>query len=201
MDQTVLEQTKSKRSLFAFAPSRWTLFTALGLLVCVVSALVLFPRTRTTEFSGDEPGWIASAYYYTTLAEKGDLDWDKWFCRECQGFGRLNLHAGQFLFGIPMNLELKKGSQPFAGYYDVEHTYQRNFQEGLVPSPEILVQGRTVSAFFCVLCCFMIFAVGFWAYSPWVGLIAAGFLLANATFLKLAGQAMTDCFYNFFLLS
>jgi 4-amino-4-deoxy-L-arabinose transferase-like glycosyltransferase len=167
----------------------------------VVSALVIFPRIATTEFSADEPGWISSGYYYTTLAQKGDLDWDKWFCRECQGFGRLNLHVGEYLFGIPMKIEKDSASPAFFGFYNVEHSYEENFRAGLVPPPAILIQARKVAAFFGVLCCLMIFAVGFWAYNPWVGLVASGLLLTNSVFLKLSGQAMTDAFYNFFLLS
>lgn len=201
MNQTVLEQTELKTSSFAFAPSRWLLFTALGLLVCVVSALIIFPKIATSEFSADEGGWISSAYYYTTLAEKGDLNWDKWFCRDCQGFGRLNLHAGQFLFGVPLKMELENGAKPYFGYYDVEHSYQQNFREGLVAPPAIVTQARRVAAFFGVLCCLLIFAVGFWAYNPWVGLTAAGLLMTNSVFLKLAAEVMTDAFYNFFLLS
>jgi 4-amino-4-deoxy-L-arabinose transferase-like glycosyltransferase len=197
MDQSVLEQTSSPRAV----RSKWILFTALGLLVCVVSSLVIFPRIAKTEFSADEAGWISSGYYYTTLAQKRDLDWDKWFCRECQGFGRLNLHVGEFLFGIPMKMEKDSASPAFFGFYDVERSYEWNFRAGAVPPPAILIQAREVAAFFGVLCCLMIFAVGFWAYSPWVGLIASGLLLTNSVFLKLSGQAMTDDFYNFFLLS
>jgi hypothetical protein len=100
MDQSVLDQTSLPRAV----RSKWLQFVALGLLVCVASALVIFPRIAKTEFSADEPGWISSGYYYTTLAQKRDLDWDKWFCRECEGFGRLNLHVGEYLFGIPRKI-------------------------------------------------------------------------------------------------
>jgi Dolichyl-phosphate-mannose-protein mannosyltransferase len=197
MDQSVLDQTSSVRTV----RSKWVLFAALGLLVCVVSALVIFPRVAKTEFSEDEPGWIASGYYYTTLAQNRDFDWDKWFCRDCQGFGRLNLHMGQYLFGIPLKIEKDSASPAFFGFYDVERPYEENLRAGVVPPPAILIQAREVAAFFGVLCCLMIFAVGFWAYNPWVGLIASGLLLANSVFQKLSGQAMTDDFYNFFLLS
>ena len=197
MDQSVADQTSS---LGAGRP-KWILFAALGLLVCVVSALVIFPRIAKTEFAADEGGWISSGYYYTTLAQKRDFDWNKWFCRECQGFGRLNLHVGEFLFGIPMKIEKDSASPAFFGFYDVDHSYEENFRAGLVPPPAILIQARQVAATFGVLCCFMIFAVGFWACNPWVGLTAFGLLLSNSVFLKLSGQAMTDTFYNFFLLS
>jgi Dolichyl-phosphate-mannose-protein mannosyltransferase len=197
MNQSALDQTSSSRAV----RSKWILFAALGVLVCVVSALVIFPRIAKTEFSADEPGWISSGYYYTTLAQKRDLDWDKWFCRECQGFGRLNLHVGQFLFGIPLKIENASATPAFFGFYDVEHSYEENFRAGLVPSPAILRQARSVAAFFGVLCCLLIFVIGFWAYNPWVGLVASGLLLTNSVFLKVSTQAMTDAFYNFFLLS
>jgi 4-amino-4-deoxy-L-arabinose transferase-like glycosyltransferase len=169
--------------------------------VCVASALVIFPRIAKTEFSADEPGWISSAYYYTTLAEKRDFDWDKWFCRECGDFGRLNFHMGEYLFGIRLKIGKDSGSQAFFGFYDVYHSYEENFRAGLVPSPAILSQARSVAAFFGVLCCLLVFAVGFWAYNPWVGLVGSGLLLTNSVFLKVTAQAMTDAFYNFFLLS
>jgi hypothetical protein len=197
MDQSVPDQT----SLLRTVRSKWILFAALGVLVCVASALVIFPRIAKTEFSSDEPGWISSGYYYTTLAQKRDFDWDKWFCRECQGFGRLNLHVGEYLFGIPMKIEKDSSSQAFFGFYDVEHSYEENVRAGLVPPPAILNQARSVAAFFGVLCCLLVFAIGFWAYNPWVGLIASGLLLTNSVFLKISAQAMTDAFYNFFLLS
>src|ERR1700742_3950092 len=179
MNQSVPDQASLSRPV----RSKWIQFTALGLLVCVVSALVIFPRISRTEFSDDEPGWIASGYYYTTLAQKRDFDWDKWFCRECQGFGRLNLHVGEYLFGIPMKIEKDSASPAFFGFYDVEHSYEDNLRDGLVPPREILLQARQVAAFFGVLCCLMIFAVGFWAYNPWVGLVASGLLLTNSVFL------------------
>ncbi len=197
MDQASLDQTSSLRAV----RSKWLLFAALGLLVCVASAAVIFPRIGKTEFSSDEPGWISSGYYYTTLAQKRDLDWDKWFCRECQGFGRLNLHVGEYLFGIPMKIAKDSNSPAFFGFYDVEHSYEQNLRAGLVPPRAILNQARSIAAFFGVLCCLLIFAVGFWAYNPWVGLVASGLLLTNSVFLKISTQAMTDAFYNFFLLS
>jgi len=201
MDQSVLDQTPWRLSLLRAVRSKWILFAALGVLVCVASALVIFPRIAKTEFSADESGWISSGYYYTTLAEKRDVDWDKWFCRKCGGFGRLNLHVGEYLFGIPLKIEKDSGSQAFFGFYDVDHSYEENFRAGLVPPPVILSQARSVAAFFGVLCCLLVFAVGFWAYNPWVGLVASGLLLTNSVFLKITAQAMTDAFYNFFLLS
>jgi len=201
MSQTVLDQTHSRLSLLPAVRSKWSLFAALGVLVCVASALVIFPKIATTEFSVDEPGWVSAGYYYTTLAQNRDLDWDKWFCRECQGFGRLNLHVGEFLFGIPLKIEQNSGSPAFFGFYNFDHSYEDNVREGFVPPPAILRQARSVAAFFGVLCCVLVFAVGFWAYNPWVGLIASGLLLANSVFLKVTAQAMTDAFYSFFLLS
>jgi hypothetical protein len=201
MNQSVLDRTPWRLSLLRAVRTKWILFAALGVLVCVVSALAIFPRVATTEFSVDVPGWVSSGYYYTTLAEKRDLDWNKWFCRECQGFGRLNLHVGEFLFGIPLKIEKDSGSQEFFGFYAFDHSYEENLRAGLVPPPEILRQARSVAAFFGVLCCLLVFAVGFWAYNPWVGLVASGLLVTNSVFLKATSQAMTDAFYNFFLLT
>ncbi|MFZ0591960.1 MAG: hypothetical protein WAM39_15960, partial [Bryobacteraceae bacterium] len=64
-------------------PSRWRAFLALGLLVGVVSALVIFPKINSTPFAGDESDWISAGYYYTDLLGSGDFEWKKWACAEC----------------------------------------------------------------------------------------------------------------------
>jgi 4-amino-4-deoxy-L-arabinose transferase-like glycosyltransferase len=201
MGQTILDRTSSRSSRFPSARSKWSVFLVLGLLVCAVSALIIFPRVNTTEFSGDEPGWISASLYYTSLMENRDFDWNKWFCQDCQSFGRLNLHAAEFLYGIPLKIEQPNGTPPYFGFYLVEHSYEQNQREGLIPPPALLHQARQIAAFFGVLCVLMIFAVGFWGYNPWVGLFAAGLLVTNSVYLKIATQVMTDVFYNVFLLA
>lgn len=199
MEQSVLHQELWRLSRAIHV--KWTQFVALGIIVCAASALIIFPRTAKTEFSGDEPGWISAAYYYTALAEKRDFDWDKWFCHPCGDFGRLNLHMGEYLFGIPLTIEKDSGNPAFFGFYDVDRSSEENLRAALIPPPAVISQARRVAAVFGVLCCLLLFAVGFWAYNPWVGLAAAGLLMTNSVFLKLTTQAMTDSFYNFFLLS
>jgi hypothetical protein len=201
MQATMLEQAPARLSSMDASRVRWAIFVALAVLVSVASGWMLFSRVGTMEFSSDEPGWIASSYYYTELARSGETDWNKWFCRECEGFGRLNLHVGQYLFGIPLEMARDRSAPPFAAYYNVDYSYEENVRLGQVPPAAIMRQARKVAAFFGVLCCVTIFAIGFWTYNAWAGLVAAGLLMTNAVFLKVSSQAMTDSFYNFFLLS
>jgi len=170
-------------------------------MVCAVSAIVIFPRVRRTEFSVDEPEWISSGYYYTRLLQKRDFEWQKWDCPECGAWGSLNPHLGKWLIGTALVMNSRTRVQPHLRYYNFDATWEENIRAGVIPPLETLVCARSAPALFGVLCCLMVFAIGFWTYNLWVGLIATSFLLTNSVFLKLASQAMTDTFYNFFLLS
>jgi 4-amino-4-deoxy-L-arabinose transferase-like glycosyltransferase len=77
---------------------------------------------------------------------------------------------------------------------------QKNIEEGRVPPGDILRRARTASALFGVLSCFLVFAIGYSAFDASIGLIAAALLMTSGLFRVLATQAMTDVFYNFFLL-
>jgi 4-amino-4-deoxy-L-arabinose transferase-like glycosyltransferase len=166
-----------------------------------MSALVIFPRIGKTPFHGDESDWISGGYYYTGLLSNGDFDWQKWACPECGPWGKINLQLGKWLIGIPLLADPATRAQPYMAHYNFDTTVEENRLAGSVPRPEILMRARGAPAFFGVLCCLLVFAIGFWAYNAWIGLIAASFLLGNSVFLMLASQAMTDVFYNFFLLS
>lgn len=181
--------------------SRWRSFCALGLTVCAVSALVIFPRIDKTPFDGDESDWISGGYYYMGLLRSGDFEWKKWDCPECGSWGKINLHLGEWLVATPLFLDPSTRARPYMAHYNFHETEEQNRRQGTVPSRDILTRARTAPAFFGVLCCLLTFAIGFWAYNAWVGIIGAGLLLANSLFLTVACEAMTDVFYNFFLLS
>ncbi|MFZ0590556.1 MAG: phospholipid carrier-dependent glycosyltransferase, partial [Bryobacteraceae bacterium] len=112
-----------------------------------------------------------------------------------------NLQLGKWLMGIPVQADRVTRAEPYMAHYDFDASEEQNRRQGTAPRQEILLRARTAPAFFGVLCCVAVFAIGFWVYNAWAGLIAAGLLLSNSLFLMLSSQAMTDAFYNFFLLS
>jgi Dolichyl-phosphate-mannose-protein mannosyltransferase len=180
--------------------SRLFVFAILSIATVLASALILFSEIPSTTFHPDECGWISSAYYYTDLAFAGDFDRAKWDKDELGTFGSLNMHVGEWLIGIPLKADPETRSQTFFALYHYGVPFQKNIDERRIPSQRILRRARSASAFFGVLCCFLVFAIGYSAFDAWIGLIAVALLLASALFRTSATQAMTDVFYNFFLL-
>jgi len=176
-----------------------------------LAALCFFYRNiARTSFDGDESGWISTASYYTKLLERGSLDMEAWKCSECDTFGGdYNLHLGQWLLGIPLELYYARNNLKFFNMYDYgaggkltdfAGIYRINKKMGKVPPYEILLPARAVSAIFGAMCCVAVFLIGYYSLNLWVGLIAAGFLMWNRIFTLYAAQAMTDVYFNFFLL-
>lgn len=176
-------------------------FVALTAAVCFISGSVLFSRIKGTEFHGDESGWIWSAYYYTNLLLKRDFDLQKWECDPCGPWGALNMHVGKWLIGIPLAMDPETRGRTFQRLYNFDKSLQVNVTEGRLPPRDILLRARTSSPIFGVLCCVLVFAIGYVAYNAWVGFMASILLLANEQFVRYATRAMTDIHYNFFLLA
>lgn len=179
----------------------WLTIIAPATVICLTSGFVLFPRIERTEFHGDESGWIWSAYYYTDLLMKRDFDLQKWECHRCGPWGDLNMHVGKWLIGIPLAMDPQTRGRTFKHRYDFEKPLQVNVAENRLPPRDIVLRARSASAIFGVLCCVLVFAIGYVAYNAWVGFIASMLLLANEQFVRYATRAMTDIHYNFFLLA
>ena len=179
--------------------NKWVLSTS-GIL-CLLSSALLFGKVGETSFSGDESGWIASGNYYSGLLLKRDFGRENWICLECGPWGSLNMHLGQLLIGIPLRIVSRDTGSEFSSYYDWGQSLEENLKVGKVPETEILLQARRVSAVFGVLCCLLVFAIGYFSHNVWTGLMAALLLLINQLFIGSATRAMTDIHYNFFLLS
>lgn len=182
-------------------------FIALLLVISLFSSVILFKQVEKTRFNGDESGWISSGYYYANLVLTWDFEWQKWKCPQCESWGSwLNLHVGQYLMGIPLKMFATKEDQEFFGFYRHYHELQsdeslrKNEVEGRVPPRDILLRARRISAVFGVLCCLIVLTISYYSANLWIGLMAVILLLANKLFLVNATQAMTDVYYNFFLL-
>jgi 4-amino-4-deoxy-L-arabinose transferase-like glycosyltransferase len=63
------------------------------------------------------------------------------------------------------------------------------------------MRARRTSVVLGVLCCLLIFGIGYMCDSPWTAVAAAGLLLMNPLFIETASRALTDIHYNMFLLS
>jgi 4-amino-4-deoxy-L-arabinose transferase-like glycosyltransferase len=169
--------------------------------ITLLSSVILFSKREKTSFFCDESGWISSGYYYTELLLRRDFDWQKWVCAPCGPWGsRLNPHLGQWLIGIPLVTLSPKGEPTFFNLYNWKQSFPDNKKEKRVPPRQTLLRARISPVVFGTLSCLVIFVIGYYVSGLWVGLIAVFFLLTHNLFLKVSTQAMTDIFYNFFLL-
>ena len=181
--------------------SKYKLVLAISGIVCLLSSAHLFNKIGGTPFHGDESGWISSGNYYWELLLKGDFSRENWMCPECGPWGSLNMHLGKLLIGIPSRIASQETGREFSSYYAWGQSLEENLKGGNVPPREILLQTRRASAVFGVLCCLLVFTIGYFSHIVWTGLIAALLLLNNQLFSESATRAMTDIHYNFFLLS
>ncbi len=170
-------------------------------ILCLLSSAVLFSKIGSTPFHGDESGWISSGNYYSGILLKGDFSQENWICPECGPWGSLNMPLGKLIIGIPLRVVSQETDREFSSYYDWGESLQENLKGGKVPPTDILLQARRVSAIFGVLCCLLVFAIGYFSHNVWTGLMAALLVLINQLFSVSATRAMTDVHYNFFLLS
>jgi 4-amino-4-deoxy-L-arabinose transferase-like glycosyltransferase len=170
--------------------------------IALLASSTLLKNTDKTKFMGDESGWISSAYYYSDLLLKGNFEWQQWQkCPQCGAWSSwYNPHVGQWVIGIPLKAFAAKGEEEFFGFYNFEKSLEDNKKEGKVPPAPILLRARSVSMVIGILCCLLIFAIGYYSNNLWTGSIAAILLIFNKLFITLSTQAMTDISYNFFLL-
>jgi 4-amino-4-deoxy-L-arabinose transferase-like glycosyltransferase len=173
--------------------------------VLVASAAVLFRSAQRVAFHGDESGWIASGLYYSDLVLSRDFTWEKWRCRDCYAWGSLNPQLGKLMIGLPLRISSSVfpslPQDDFGGYYDFDRPFDQNVAQGRVPPVETLMRARRTSVVLGVLCCLLIFGIGYLCDSPWTAVSAAGLLLLNPLFLETASRVLTDIHYSTFLLS
>lgn len=170
------------------------------MLVALSSWALLFTHVDRTPFHGDESGWISTGVYYTELLARRDFDRDRWNCHECAQWGSLNMQLGKLLVGLPNVLTPPAQEQRFFRFYDFEISPQENLRQNRIPPPDVLRRARLASVTFGALCCVLIFAVGYFAFDVYVGLLASALLLTHASFIEHATRAMTDVHLHAFLL-
>lgn len=185
-----------------FNANRLVISIILFISIAFLTSLTLLRNVEKTEFHGDESGWISSGYYYSNLLLEGDFEWEKWKeCPQCGPWGSwYNPHLGHWAIGIPLKVFAAKGEPEFFGFYNFQKSLEENRKDGKIPAKTILFRARSASVVIGILCCLMIFAIGYYSNNLWIGCIAAILLLCNNLFVTLSTQAMTDTLYNFFLL-
>jgi len=169
-------------------------------LVLIASSAGLFYTLWNGDFHGDESGWISSGYYYTELLLNRDWDGEKWDCRPCSTWGSMTMNLAKWMIGIPVKFYQMRTGRYFQGYYNFKSSLEDNIKQGLVPPRDILLIARITPAVFGVLCCLLIFFIGCLIYNEWAGLVAALLTIGNYLFITSSPRAMTDAYYNFFLL-
>ena len=182
--------------------NRFKFFIILVVIV-LISSCILYNHLEKTSFHGDESGWISSSNYYTDLLFALDFNRAKWDDEKCSGWLRgYNLHAAQYLIGIPLKIRslYNKKAGMFFSFYNFDISLRDNIKMGHVPQLDILLFARKISIFFGVLCCMLIFGTGYYAQNASIGVIAALLLMTNKLFIISSTRAMTDIYYNFFLL-
>jgi 4-amino-4-deoxy-L-arabinose transferase-like glycosyltransferase len=176
--------------------------------IALLASLSLLKNVDKTKFHPDEPGWIASGYYYSNLLLNSNFEWQQWSkCPDVPGAfqcgfynSNYNPHLGQWIIGIPLKAFAVKGEREFFDFYNFDKSLEENKKEGNLPSQPILSRARSISVAIGTLCCLLVFAIGYYSNNLWIGSIAAMLLIFNKLFVTLSTQAMTDISYNFFLL-
>jgi len=172
------------------------------ILIAICARGILLGHVEKTKFHGDESGWISSGSYYSHLLLDLDFDREKWKGYHLGAWGDMNTHVGKLLLGVPLNAYLKyHQKEDFSEFYDFNISYLRNVEEGRVPPRDILLRARAVSVFFGVLSCLLVFSISYFCANIWVAYGAILFLLTNNLFITSSTRALTDIFYNFFMLS
>lgn len=169
--------------------------------VTISSSVILYNNIGKNTFNGDETNWISTGYYYTNLLLKCDFDLNKWHGKQFGDFGgRMYLHLGQWIIGIPLTWYSRRHGREFCSFYNFSRTFEENQRAGRVPPRDILLYARGTTAFVGVLCCIAMMAIGWYAKHAWVGCGAAVLLMKNRIFIKYGARAMLDIHYAFFLL-
>jgi len=171
------------------------------ILIAFISGTLLFRHAKDTSFDGDETGWISSGSHYTDLVLAHDFDHQKWECPSCLSFGHLTTHLGQVLIGLPLIIHANSTGQRFDSHYAWTKSYQKNVEEHRVPTQDILMIGRYTSTAFGVAICVLMLAVGHLSRGIFSGILSSALLLMNNLFQESITRAMTDSFFNFFLLA
>ncbi len=185
-------------------PLRRRLLRAI-LAAAVVGATfwVFYGPVRHEPFMGDETDWISSGNYYTALVLAGDFRHEKWVANELGIVGNFNQNLGKVLLGLGVRLHWQQqpGDAEYLALYDWGRSYEANRALGQVPPPGLLLRARESEIAFVAGCAGLLFLVGTLIGGELCGVLAAAAMLGSTAVHKLLALAVTDSYYNFFILT
>lgn len=159
-------------------------------------------RITKVPFMGDEAEWILAGNYYTDLLVRGDFTHAHWVANHLRDVGNLNPHLGKVLLGLGIRFHPSRqpGDAEYRGQFDWSKSELQNYYEGRAPPMPLLFRARSTTAVFTVACALLLFAIGTLFVNEAAGILAYAFFLSSDFMADLLIRAMTDSYYNFFLL-
>jgi len=185
------------------AVRRWLVRAALAAGVIAATFAVFHGPVRTEPFMGDETDWISSGNYYTGLVLQGDFRHEAWVANHLGIVGNFNQNLGKVLLGlgVRMHWQRQPGDAEYLALYDWGKSYETNRALGQVPPPGLLLRARESEIIFVAGCAVLLFLAGTLIAGEVCGLVAAAAMLGSRTMQELLALAVTDSYYNFFILA
>ncbi len=176
-----------------------------GVVLTLVATAVLSSNVPETRFFGDEAGWIRAGYQTADLFLDGDFGPAE-LSTVGYSYGNFNPQLGKLLLGIPLVLysdHFLDGARFVGTYFKWRspESYENKVAKGEAPPREILELGRSISAFYGVLCVLMVSGFVWRFFGGWVGLLAGALLLTTPVFVEASTRSMTDVEYNLLLVA
>jgi len=188
--------SRAKRNLL------WMLGTV---LLFALSASYLLAQRRSTPIYGDEPGWIGAGYQTADLLLEGEFD-TAGLTAIRRNYGNLNPQLGKLMLGVPLALYSDRFLD--GARFELMTTYQWNKESyafkrarGELPPRSIFFSARAITAIYGALCVVAVFAAGMIWFDARVAVLAALLLIITPAFVQSTTRAMTDVYYNLFLLA
>ena len=159
-------------------------------------------RITEVPFMGDEATWILAGNYYTDLLVRGEFTHSSWVANHLLDAGNLNPHLGKVLLGLGIRFHPSRqpGDAEYHGQFDWSKSELQNYREGRLPPEPLLLRARSTAAVFTVGCALLLFLIGTLFIHEVAGILAYVLFLSTDFIAHLLVRAMTDSFYNFFLL-
>lgn len=184
-------------------PPAWRALLLPTVLALAV-ALALFRGARESHFAGDESGWISAAFYHAGLVLDGDFSHASWVAPECDAYSNTNPQLGKVLLGLPLwaYAVCCNGGHIYSGYYTFHgKSYEENLAEGRVPPRNMLLAGRLIASCFGAACFLLAAWYAYRCGGRLAAVLATAVLLAQPLLVAFFSRAMTDSYYNLFVLA
>jgi len=164
---------------------------------------VFYEPVRSEPFMGDETDWISSGNYYTALVINGDFRHEKWVANHLGIVGNFNQQLGKVLLGLGIRLHWQRqpGDTEYIRLYDWGKSYDVNKALGQVPPPGLLLRARESEIVFVAGCAALLFLGGTLVAGELCGALAVAAMLGSRTIQQILALAVTDSYYNFFILA